>query len=62
MLEFIILLLVALGASALGFKKYVWFISIGYGLAIAAIAIVLLIMFNGRIDGGLILMCILLTP
>ena len=60
MLEFIILLLVALGASALGFKKYVWFISIGYGLAIAAIAIVLLIMFNGRIDGGLILMCILL--
>ena len=60
MLQFFILLLVALGASALGFKKYVWFISIGYGLAVAAIAITLLIMFNGSIDGGLILMCILL--
>ncbi len=37
-------LLIALLFSSIGFKKYVWFISIGYGFAVAAIGILLLIL------------------
>lgn len=40
---FLILFLVSLLASAVGFKKYLYFISIGYGLSVAAIAVALLI-------------------
>ena len=40
-----ILFAVALVVSALGFKKYVWFISLGYGFSIAAEGIALLIIF-----------------
>ena len=39
---FLVLFAVALAVSAIGFKKYVWFISIGYGFAVAAIGIALL--------------------
>ena len=35
--------LVALIACSLGFRKYIWFISIGYGFAIAAIGVFLLV-------------------
>ena len=40
-----ILVAIALVVSALGFKKYVWFISLGYGFSIAAEGIALLIIF-----------------
>ena len=40
-----IMLAVALVVSALGFKKYIWFISLGYGFSIAAEAIALLVIF-----------------
>ena len=45
---FLVLLAVALVASACGFKRYVWFISIGYGAAVAAIGAALLVMFGAR--------------
>ena len=35
--RFFILFLVAMVISAIGFKKFVWFISLGYGFAIAGI-------------------------
>lgn len=56
---FAILLVVALAVSAIGFKKYVWFISIGYGFAISAIGVALLIIFRGKMDASMILACIL---
>ena len=56
---FAILLVVALAVSAIGFKKYIWFISIGYGFAISAIGVALLIIFRGKMDAGMILACIL---
>ena len=40
---FLLSLAIALIVSAIGFKKYVWFISLGYGFSIAAIGLVLLI-------------------
>lgn len=42
----------ALIVSAIGFKKYVWFISIGYGFAIAGIGVLLLILFGAGYGGG----------
>jgi steroid 5-alpha reductase family enzyme len=43
--QLFILFGVALVVSSMGFKKYVWFISLGYGFSIAAEGIALLIMF-----------------
>ena len=56
---FLILFAVALVVSAIGFKKYVWFISIGYGFSVAAIGAALLCMFGGSADAGLIIACVL---
>lgn len=60
MFYFLILLIVALLASACGFKKYVWFISIGYGAAVAAIGAALLILFHGMLTAGTVLQSVLL--
>lgn len=57
--EFFILLAVALVACACGFRKYVWFISIGYGAAIAAIGAALLVMFHGQLTYGTVLQSVL---
>lgn len=56
MLQFLLLFAVAMIASAVGFKKYVWFISIGYGAAIAAIGVSLLVMFRGGLSTGTVLL------
>ena len=50
---------VALVFSAIGFKKYVWFISIGYGLAVAAIGVALLIVCREQLSAGTICACVL---
>ncbi len=59
MSAFVTSLIVALIVSAIGFKKYVWFISIGYGFSIAAISLVLIVLFGGEADAGLIAACVL---
>lgn len=59
MQSFLILLALALIASSCGFHKYVWFISIGYGAAIALIGIGLLVMFGGSLTVGPALQCAL---
>ena len=56
---FLVLFAVALIVSAIGFKKYVWFISIGYGFSVAAIGLVLLCLYGRRADAGLIIACVL---
>lgn len=53
------LLLVALLFSAVGFRKYVWFISIGYGSAVAAIGLALLFLCRGALSAGTILFSLL---
>lgn len=50
-MAFLIIFLVALAISAVGFHRYIWFISIGYGFSIAGIGAALLIYFG--ITGGL---------
>ena len=45
-MQFLILFLVALAISAIGFHRFVWFISLGYGFSMAGIGVALLIMFG----------------
>ena len=56
---FLAALVISLIVSAIGFKKYVWFISIGYGFSIAAIGAFLLCRFGAAADAGLIAACVL---
>lgn len=58
-MEFYVLILIALVVSCIGFKKYVWFISLGYGFSIAAIGAVMLIALRGNITLGTLLASIL---
>jgi steroid 5-alpha reductase family enzyme len=56
---FLILLVLALIASSCGFRKYVWFISIGYGAAVALIGAGQLALFRHALTVGTALQCIL---
>ena len=45
--------------SAIGFKNYVWFISLGYGFSIAAQGAALLILYGQNLTFGTIITCVL---
>lgn len=38
-MRFLILFIIAMLISSIGFKKFVWFISIGYGFSIAGLGL-----------------------
>ena len=57
---FPVLLCIALIVSAIGFYKYVYFISLGYGFSIAAIGIVSFFICRDSIDVLGIILCLLL--
>ena len=59
---FLIISIVSLALCAIGFKKLVWFMSIGYGIATAGIGLTLLIMslISGNISFLYIIQCLLL--
>ena len=59
MFLFLVLFVVALVFSSIGFKKYVWFISIGYGLSVAAIGVALLIAAREQLGVLTIYACVL---
>lgn len=48
-LTFFILVVMALVISAMGFYKYVYFISLGYGFSIAGIGVAMLVLFSDRL-------------
>lgn len=50
---------VAFAISAIGFKSYVWFFSVGYGFAIAGEGVLLLLLYGGQISLGTALCCVL---
>ncbi len=58
-LGFLILIIIALVVSAVGFYKYVYFISLGYGFSVAVMGLAMLIMYIGVLDWGTTLMGIL---
>lgn len=58
--HFLILLLVALLCCAVGFYKYVYFISIGYGFAISGQGIAMLVLFREHLTPAVIVCCAVL--
>ena len=60
-ISFLILLGVALVVSSIGFKKYVWFISLGYGFSIAAEGIAMLIIYHKTLTVATIILSSLLS-
>lgn len=60
MTELFILLAVSLAVSAIGWKYFIYFFSLGYGYGIAALAVTMVIMFNNVITPPTIALCVLL--
>ena len=57
MMKFWILFVVAMAISAIGFKKFVWFISLGYGFSIAGIGMALFALFPGNLTPVVFTVC-----
>ncbi len=49
-MKFLILFLIAMLISSVGFKRFVWFISIGYGFSIAGAGLAILVMFHNGLS------------
>ena len=60
-MQFWILFAVVMVVSAIGFKKFVWCISLGYGFSMAAIGVALLVLFAGRSDVASLAICAMLV-
>lgn len=59
-MKFLILFLVALIISSIGFKKFVWFISLGYGFSIAGIGVALFVLFRENLTPVTVVLSLLL--
>ena len=59
-MKFFILFLVALIISSIGFKKFVWFISLGYGFSIAGIGVALFVLFRENLTPVTVVLSLLL--
>ena len=55
--NFLLLFGICMLVSAIGFKNYVWFISLGYGFSIAAEGLAMLILYGQQLTLGTILCC-----
>ncbi len=58
-LNFWLLFGICMLVSAIGFKNYVWFISLGYGFSIAAEGLAMLILYGQNLTVGTIVCCLL---
>ena len=58
-LNFLILFLAAMVISSIGFKNYVWFISLGYGFSIAGEGLLMLFLYGKEMTFGTLLCCLL---
>lgn len=58
-MKFLILFLVGLLISSVGFYKYVYFISLGYGFSIAGMGVAILFMFHENLSPATAAACIL---
>ena len=60
-MNFWLLFAVCMIVSAIGFKNYVWFISLGYGFSIAAQGIGMLLLYGQSLTAGTIVCCLIFT-
>ena len=58
-IDFWLLFGICMLVSAIGFKNYVWFISLGYGFSIAAEGLAMLILYGQGLTAGTIICCVL---
>lgn len=58
-IQFLYLFLCAALVSSIGFVNYVWFISIGYGFAISAQGLLMLILYRQGLTPGTLICCLL---
>ena len=58
-LNFWLLFAAAMVISSIGFKNYVWFISLGYGFSIAGEGLLMLLLYREGLSLGTILCCLL---
>jgi len=58
-IEFLWLFLAAMVISSIGFKNYVWFISLGYGFSIAGEGLLMLILYGQSLSIGTVICCVL---
>ena len=58
-MKFFILFLIAMLISSVGFKRFVWFISIGYGFSIAGAGLAIIAMFHKDLNIVSLIMCLL---
>ncbi|MBQ8527835.1 MAG: DUF1295 domain-containing protein [Lachnospiraceae bacterium] len=58
-MAFLVLIVIALAVSSVGFYKYVYFISLGYGFSIAAMGIAMPVMFRENLSIATIVACLL---
>ena len=57
--NFWLLFAAAMIISSIGFKKYVWFISLGYGFSIAGEGLLMLLLYREGLSAGTIICCVL---
>lgn len=57
MSQFLLLILAGLVFSACGFYMYIYFFSLGYGFSIAAIGVLLALLFRGTLTPGTAIQC-----
>ena len=53
------LFIAAMVISSIGFKNYVWFISLGYGFSIAGESLLMMILYRGQLTIDTIICCVL---
>ena len=58
-IDFWILFGICMLVSAIGFRNYVWFISLGYGFSIAAQGVAMMIMYGSGLTVGTTITCVL---
>ena len=57
-MQFLILFIVAMVISSIGFQKFVWFISLGYGFSIAGIGAAMLVLFSRQLTPVTVILCV----
>ena len=60
MVDLLILLAVSLAISAVGWKYFIYFFSLGYGYGITALSVAMLLMYKGFVTWPTLVLCLLL--
>ena len=59
-MQYLVMFLIALLITSIGFRKYIWFISIGYGFSVAAIGLAMIVFFRRYMSNLMLCICLAL--